>query len=86
MKALSAKFNSNSSSRSRADTCGQTVGQTVVTKVIGTFRNYQTSLKAVSGEQTVVFCFLRLSKKKTVVNSLNSVENLVFVPEMQYVL
>ena len=64
MKALSVKFHANSSSGIRADTCGQTVGQTVVTKVIGASRNYQMSLKAISSEQTVIFCFVWLSKKE----------------------
>ena len=85
MKVLNDKFHANSSSGSRADTCGQNVGQTVVTKVIGAFRNYQTLFKAVSGEQPAIFCFVRLTKKKEL-NSLNSFKNLVFVPEMQYVL
>jgi hypothetical protein len=64
MRALNVKFHANSSSGSRADTWGQTVGQTVETKVIGAFRNYQTRLKLVSGEQTVIFCFVWLKKKR----------------------
>jgi len=57
LKARNVKFHANSPSGSCADACEQTVGQTVVTKVIGALRNYQTRFKAVSGEQTVIFCF-----------------------------
>ena len=56
MKALNDEFHFNSSSGGRAGTYGQTIGQTVVKKVIGAFRDYQTRLKAVSGEKTVNFC------------------------------
>jgi len=64
MKALNVKFHAKSSSGSRADRCGQTVGQSVVTKVRDAFRNYRTRFKAESGEQTVIFCFVWRSKKK----------------------
>jgi len=40
MKVPSIKFHGNPSSRSRADTCGQTDGRTDMTNVMGIFRDY----------------------------------------------
>jgi len=51
-KHTQTKFHENSSSESRVFPCGQTDGQTDITKLIVTFRNF------VNAPKTVIFNFI----------------------------